>query len=270
LRETLPVLVDQAVVDPSQIAEVVGSVEGVESFHRVRSRGAEGSAMVDLHVRIAPSKTVQEADAIASEIRRRLLALEMVTDVTVHLEAQHSQEADGADILATLKHIADSLGVTIHESWAHRLEGGLYVDVHVGVNPRLTIGEAHALVDSLEVELRSRSPEVRGVHTHIEMADLHVQEGDRASEDLEERVRREVEKVVAGVPGLVNPHNVVVRHNRDEGQQYYISLECHVAPDLPVGEAHRLSHLLEQELKRRLTGAVDVFVHLEPVESAEE
>ncbi len=39
LRETLPVLVDQAAVDPQEIARVVGDVEGVESFHRVRSRG---------------------------------------------------------------------------------------------------------------------------------------------------------------------------------------------------------------------------------------
>ena len=39
LRETLPVLVDRAALDPNDIAEVVGSVKGVESFHRVRSRG---------------------------------------------------------------------------------------------------------------------------------------------------------------------------------------------------------------------------------------
>jgi cation diffusion facilitator family transporter len=87
LRETLPVLVDQAAFDPRKIAEVVRQVGGVESFHRVRSRGAAGSAAVDLHVRISPEKTVQEADAIAAEIRRRLLEQEGINDVTVHLSA---------------------------------------------------------------------------------------------------------------------------------------------------------------------------------------
>jgi cation diffusion facilitator family transporter len=264
LKETLPVLVDQAVVDPQKIAEVVRSVEGVESFHRVRSRGAEGSALVDLHVRISPNKTVQDADAIASEIRRRLLALEKVTDVTVHLEAQHSPETDGADIFATLKHIADELGVTIHESWAYRTGGQLFVEVHVGVNPRLTLGEAHALVDRLERELVVRAPEVTGVHTHIEMAELQVQEGDRATAELEQRVRSEVEQVVASLPGLGKAYNITVRHNRGDGRQYYISLDCSIASETPVGQAHRLSHLLEQELRRRLKGVVDVFVHLEP------
>ena len=94
LRETLPVLVDQASLDPNLIAGVVEKIGGVESFHRVRSRGAGGNAAVDLHVRVSPDKTVQEADAIAHEVRRRLLTLPGVSDVTVHIEAQRDTQAD--------------------------------------------------------------------------------------------------------------------------------------------------------------------------------
>jgi len=267
LRETLPVLVDQAVIDPRQIAEVVGRVEGVESFHRVRSRGAEGSAAVDLHVRIDPHKTVQEADAIAGEIRRRLLELGRVTDVTVHLEAQRDPQEDAADIFAVLKHLAGELGLTIHESWAHRLDGNLYVEVHVGVDPRLTLGQAHNLVDRLESELRQRNPQVKEVHTHIEMADLQVQEGDRAPGDMEQRVRAELEQIVDDLPALSSPHNVIVWRSRDGVDRYYVSLECTVAPETPVSHAHQLSHQLEHQLKQRLQGVVEVFVHVEPPET---
>ena len=149
LRENIPILVDRAAVDPRHIAEVVGSVSGVESFHRVRSRGAGGSAAVDLHVRVSPDKTVQEGDTIATEIRRLLLELDGVSDVTVHLEAQRSAETNAADIFAVVKHTADQLGLTVHESWAHRTDGRLYVEVHVGVDPRLTLGEAHNQVEQL-------------------------------------------------------------------------------------------------------------------------
>jgi cation diffusion facilitator family transporter len=83
LRETLPVLVDRAAFDPRQIADVVDEVGGIESFHRVRSRGAAGSAAIDLHLRVSPDKTVREANAIANEVRRRLMALEGVSDVTL-------------------------------------------------------------------------------------------------------------------------------------------------------------------------------------------
>jgi len=266
LRETLPVLVDQAAIDPRRIAEVVQSVEGVESFHRVRSRGAEGGAAVDLHVRVSPTKTVQEADAIASEVRRRLLELEQVSDVTVHLEAQRQAEANAADIFSALKHIADGLRLTLHEFWAYRLDGELYVEVHVGVPPDLTVGEAHRLVDRLESELRQRLPEVRQVHTHIEMADLRVQESDRAPLELEKRVQKEVEDILTGMPALSYPHNILVRRLRQDGEGYFVSLNCCIAPDTPVAQAHHLSSVLEEELRRRLVGVMDVAVHLEPIE----
>ena len=264
LRETLPVLVDEAAIDPAQIAAVARSVNGVESFHRVRSRGADGSALVDLHVRVSPKLTLQEADAIAKEVRRRLLELDKVTDVTVHVEAQRHAQADGADLFATLKHTASELGLVVHESWAHRLDGKLIVEVHVGVDPALTLGEAHDLVERLEVELRRRSPEIEVLHTHIEMADLQVGEGLHAPLELEQRVRQQVEQSVAGIAGLSRPHNLILRRDRPEDEHYHIALECHIASDTPVSEAHQLSHRLENEIKRRLPEVADVFVHLEP------
>jgi divalent metal cation (Fe/Co/Zn/Cd) transporter len=33
-----------------------------------------------------------------------------------------------------------------------------------------------------------------------------------------------------------------------------------------VGQAHELSHLLEQEIRRQIPEVVEVFVHLEPGE----
>jgi len=268
LKETLPVLVDRAAIDPSQIASVVRSVAGVESFHRVRSRGAGGSAAVDLHVRVSPEKTVQEADAIASEVRRRLLELDGVSDVTVHLEAQRAADANATDMFATVKHAAEQSGLTIHESWAHRTEGKLYIEIHVGVDPHLTLGQAHDQVDELERELYRRLPEVYEVRTHIEMAARQVEEGDRLPPELEQRLLLEIEQVVEQMPELVKPHNIAVRRNRNSLEGYYVSLECMIAADTPVSEAHHLSKVLEGELSRHLEGVSEVFVHLEPAESA--
>lgn len=267
LRETLPVLVDRAVVDPRRIAEVVSRVSGVESFHRVRSRGAQGSAAVDLHVRISPEKTVQQADAIASEVRRQLLALGEINDVTVHLEAQRQPGMEQADLFATLRQAAAELGLTIHECWAHQLEGSLYLEMHVGVDPRLTLGEAHALVERLEREMRQRAPELDAVHTHIEMASLSVEEAQRVPEHIEAQVRQVIEQVVAQIDNLDYAHNIIVRRSPADAERYHVALEAHVAGDMPVAEAHHLSSLLEHELGLRLPGVVDVFVHLEPPES---
>jgi cation diffusion facilitator family transporter len=264
LRETLPVLVDQAAIDPGEIAGVVETVEGIESFHRVRSRGALGDAAVDLHIRVSPDKTIQEANAIADEVRRRLLALDTVNDVTVHIEAQRQPEREAADMFATAKHASAELGLTVHEVWAHRAEGNLYLEMHIGVEPHLTLGEAHRLVDRLEGEVRARLPEVKAVHTHIELATARVQEDGLEKPELEEHIRLQVEHVVSQIPSLQHPHNIRIRRNPEAGDKLYISLECTVAPDTPVTQAHYLASLLEQEIGRRIEDVADVSVHLEP------
>ena len=100
------------------------------------------------------------------------------------------------------------------------------------------------------------------------MAELTVQEGDRAPLALEERVRAEVKEILSRLPALHDPHNLIVRRTQDDAEHYYVALECTIAPDTPVAEAHLISHALERELRSRLEGVVDVFVHLEPLEKA--
>lgn len=268
IRENLPVLVDQAAVDPFQIAEVVKGVKGVESLHRVRSRGAAGSAAVDLHVQVKPEHTLQEANAIADEVRRRLLELDGVTDVTVHVEAKRDPDAGAADLFATLRYIAGELGLVVHEAWVHSTGGSLTVEMHVGVKPDLTLVEAHALVDRLEHEIRARMPQVAGVHTHIELADPNIQVFDPAPQEMENRIRREVEQATGSIPGLAAVHNLVVRRDRGMSGRLFVSLDCTVPPDLPVAEAHDLASQLERELDRRLGDSIEVSVHLEPAEEA--
>jgi len=267
LRETLPVLVDEAALDPQRIAEVVQSVGGVESFHRVRSRGAAGSAAVDLHVRVSPKKSVQEGNAIADEVRRRLLVLDGITDVTVHVEAQRPQGLEAPDLFAAIRQAAGELDLAVHEVWAHRIQGDVFVEMHIGVDPRLTLGEAHNRVDQLEKNIRERMPEVKGVHTHIELATTRVEEGNPAPQEWESRILQAVEAAVGAIPLLSRPHNVRVRRDSHHPDHLLVSLDCVVAPETPVAEAHRLASLLEQDLANRMGGTADFSVHLEPPEA---
>jgi len=160
LRETLPVLVDKAAYEPQRIASIVEGVDVLSLFTGCAAGVRSATLPFDLHIRISPDKTIQEANAIADEVRRRLLALEGVNDVTVHIEAQRGPEPDAADLFAKVKHAAGELGLIVHEVWAHRNNGNLYLDLHVGVEPDLTLGQAHDKVDRLEREVRLRLPEV--------------------------------------------------------------------------------------------------------------
>ncbi len=260
VRENIPTLVDQAPIDPERIGAVVAGVAGVESFHRVRSRGAADSVAVDLHIRVDPRLPMQTANAIADEVRRRLLNLEGVTDVTVHVEAQRGPES-ALDIQQAVRLAAGEHGLAVHECWVQQMDAGIGLHLHVGVDPNLTLGEAHALVDHLEQVLRQRLPNLKSIYTHIETTSVDVLPTARVSRGLQQRMEQIVRDITDQIPGLSDPHDIQV--NQVEGR-LFIAVEALVDPALSVSEAHELSTRMQENIRAAAPNVGEVLVHLEP------
>lgn len=262
VRDNVPALVDRAPLDAEQIGAVVAEVAGVESFHRVRSRGPADQVAVDLHVRVASQLSMQEGNAIGDEVRRRLLNLPGVDDVTVHIEAQRGPES-AADLYAATKLAAQEIGVVIHEWWVQAVDNQLSLHLHVGVDPNLTLAVAHGLVDQLETMIRERQPQVQSVHTHLELATPEILPSARVSNGLQQRIQTVVEQAAAQIPRLRHPHNLQVR--QVEGK-LFLTVEAWVDGDLSMSEAHELSTRWQEAIRAGVANAGEVLVHLEPQE----
>ncbi|MCB0116148.1 MAG: cation diffusion facilitator family transporter [Caldilineaceae bacterium] len=260
VSENVPALVDRAPITEDTIGQVVADVEGVESFHRVRSRGTADSIAVDLHVRVDPRLSVNAANAIADEVRRRLLNLDGVDDVTVHLEAQRGPESTAA-LHEAVKLIADEEGVTIHEFWIQQLDAHIGMHLHVGVDPNLTLAEAHDQVDRLERTIQERLPEVASIYSHIETAVPEILPTARVSQGLHERIERAIEAAAEEIPALSYPHEIQI--HQVEGR-LFIAAEALIDGSLSVSEAHDLSTQMQDIIRARVPNAGEVLVHLEP------
>jgi cation diffusion facilitator family transporter len=263
VRENVPALVDRAPLAEESIGQVVASVEGVASYHRIRSRGPEDNVAIDLHVRVAPNITMQDANAIADEVRRRLLALAGVGDVTVHVEAERTADS-AADIYTTAKLAAQELGMALHECWVQSVDHQLSLHLHVGVDPTLTLSAAHDLVDQLEASLLERQTELTTVHTHIELANHEILPGSRVSNSLQKRVHLAIETAAGDISGLRHPHAIQVR--QIEGK-LFVSLEAWVDGALSMTEAHELSTQLQVAIRAAIPNISEALVHLEPYPS---
>ncbi len=89
IKESIPTLMDKKVLPVDQIEQIVLSVPGVRSVHHVRSRGHEQAVYADLHIRVDPGMSTEQAHAIATEIENKLHAFESdLQDVTVHVEPE--------------------------------------------------------------------------------------------------------------------------------------------------------------------------------------
>lgn len=80
-------LVDEAVLDPSTIEQVVLSVDGVSSCHKIRSRGTKDYIFVDLHVQVSSQTRMEDAHAISFQVEEKLKSSwRGIVEVLVHLE----------------------------------------------------------------------------------------------------------------------------------------------------------------------------------------
>lgn len=260
LRENIPALVDRAPLSAGEIGAVVAGVDGVESFHRIRSRGPEDSVSVDLHVRVDPRLPVEQANAIADEVRRRLFTLTGVADVVVHLEAQRGPES-AADLRQAVKLAAGELGIMIHEFWVQGDGQQVDLHIHVGLDPHETLNQAHTLVDQFEETVRQRRPEVSAIYTHIETAAGDILPSAQVSLGLQQRVAQIVQEAAAFTPGLSDPHSLQVR--QVEGQ-LFVAICALVDGRLTVREAHDLSTEMQERIRTHLPNAGEILVHLEP------
>ncbi len=265
VTENIPALVDRAPISEQDIGSVVAGVQGVESFHRIRSRGPSDHVAIDLHVRVAPALSMQEANAIADEVRRRLLNVPGVGDVTVHAEAERSQESS-ADLYSATKLAAQEFGIAVHECWVQESDGVLSLHLHLGVDPNLSLREAHDLVDHLERELHIRRPELQAIHTHIELASSEILPTARVSSGLDQRIHDQVVAAVHAIPHLSDAHNIQVR--QVEGK-LFISLEAWVDGTRSVADAHELSTELQEAIRAVIPNVGEVLIHLEPRETVD-
>lgn len=261
VRENTPALLDQAAIDQRQVAAIVAATPGVESFHRIRSRGHADAGAIDLHVRVAPELSMLQANAIADEVCRRLLALDAIADVTVHVEAQRRPGPATTDISTTVERAAAELGLRVHEQWLHRVGEDLLLELHVGVDPALSVGEAHALVDRLEQACRERLPQLTACLSHIELYTPEILAGAQASDALHTRVAAAVAAALQRTPGLALPHNLSVRQNAG---QLMVSFEVVADAQLPIAAAHALTSQLETDLRNHFPHLGEVLIHVEP------
>jgi cation diffusion facilitator family transporter len=71
----------------------------------------------------------------------------------------------------------------------------------------------------------------------------------------------DLERVVISVPGVIGCH-----HIRTRGSSDHVFLDLHVwlPADLPLREAHSLSHVVKDRLMTRYPQIVDAVIHIEP------
>lgn len=266
LKRTSYILTDASVVEPGLIEKTASSVPGVRLADRARSRGSSDAAYVDVHVKVDPAMSTNQAHAIATEVERRLIAdVPGVVDAVVHIEpSQAAPPSEWEDITTRARAEADAMGVGIHDLHAHEESSGRYsLEMHVEVPAHLSLGDAHAIADKLEQRIRDAIPRVDSVTTHIEPLPESVPDEEGQQEAQFTSLARRIKTLTDSITGRGTAHQVQVHH-----VDGHLTATIHVT--LPSSEPLTRAHALAEDVERRLLTTLPqlkrVVVHVEPPE----
>ena len=260
-KRTLDALLDVAPHGLREdITRAVNETEGVLDTERVRVRRAGQRYFVDVTISVPRTASLEQAhaasDAVESTIGRMVPA-----DVMVHVEPR---ARSNEHLFETIRAIAQRRGLAVHELSAHQLDGRLFVELHLEVDEKASLREAHHRATELESDILSVADPRALVNIHIEPLGARIP-GAAEMKGLSVSVQNFLNSLPAEYRELTNCHEVHVRT-----VEHKILVSCHCAMDggLPITQVHDITAKLEDRVKERFPQIYRLTIHPEPIEES--
>jgi len=263
LREAGDVLLDRAPEgDTAPLAAAVAAVPGVIATRRLRLRRAGNAVFADVTVAVPRAITFAEAHAITEAVEAAAHGVlpAVATDVVVHAEPAAAPDETPGDAIRLL---ARQEGLRAHDVRLRTIDARLDADLHVEVDPALTLDAAHALTVRLERTVRAANPEFGRINTHLEAPEM-------TAEPQEDVTTRRIELVAAvrdvadGVAGSGSCHEVKIYQLPTVARAFELVLHCSFPGALTVGQVHDQAVEIERRLHAALPDLRAVLLHAEP------
>lgn len=262
-KRTLDALLDAAPEGlQEQITGAIGQMEGVLHVERVRLRRAGNRYFVDATVSVPRTASLEQVHAWSDAIEQRVGEI-VPSDVVVHAEPRAPK---GEPFFDSIRAVAQRRGLAIHDLSAQQNDGRLFVELHLEIDPHLSLKDAHRQATELEEEIRGLRPEPTEVNIHIEPLGTAISSPDAGAGDLRD-LAKNIEEFLNQLPAeydeLLNGHNVLVRQ-----VEHHILASCHctMRSNLPITEVHDVTAALEDRVKEKFPQIYRVTIHPEPQE----
>ena len=263
-KRTLDALLD-AVPEglQEQIGDAIAEMDGVLAVERVRLRRAGNRYFVDATVSVPRTASLEQVHAWSDAIENRVDQI-VPSDVVVHAEPHAPR---GEPFFDSIRAVAQRMGLAIHDLSAQQDKDQLFVELHLEVDPHLSLKEAHRQATQLEDAIRELRAEPTEVNIHIEPlgTDISLTEENALDlRDLGRAIERFLHQLSAEYYELLNAHNVRVRQ-----VDHHILASCHctMRSELPITHIHDVTAALEDRVKEKFPQVNRVTIHPEPPEA---
>jgi cation diffusion facilitator family transporter len=256
MRRNVDVLMDLAPADAEEAARAaIAGIEPPVKLGRLRMRQAGARQFADVVITVPPGAAVGQGHAAADRVETALHDALPGSDVVVHVEPSHDEEA-----IRDRAHAA-ALAVPgvreVHNVSVLHVGRATELSLHLKLPGELALDEAHEIATQVEEAIQAAVPEVDSVQTHLEPL-AEAGEGRPMADDSLERdvVMRIVREITGEVPRELHFMQT------DGGLVAHLTLALEGGSRL--SDAHARASEIEEQIRRARPEIADVVVHTEP------
>ncbi|MFC1594721.1 cation diffusion facilitator family transporter [Candidatus Omnitrophota bacterium] len=162
-------------------------------------------------------------------------------------------QAPKAEFINSIHDAALSVGGIngVHDILVHNYGHANIVSLHIEVDKNMELAQAHHLATAVENEIRNKLKASAVVHIDLHEPTQKLTAG---------KIKKVLNTIMQLSPEVVNYHDV-----KFTSSQGLSTLDFHVIVkyDMPVEDAHALSHFLTKRIQKELKGYA-VSIHIEP------
>jgi len=238
-----------------KVEREIARTKGVTGYKSLKVRKAGKKTYVRVTVNTPEYVELEEAHSIASRVESNINRVVSGAEVTVHIEPLIGEPP----FELRVRRIAlEADGVReAHNIEFMNTQRGLCLSLHLGVDPKMPLEEAHHATEQIEKRLRAEFSELADVTVHLEPIENESIVG-RRFEDI---------TISEAVTKIVGSHKEIIRVGKimlyKAGTSLHIDVSCSFEKDVPLDLAHSIVTSIEQELMERFEKA-KVTIHQEP------
>ncbi len=238
------------------ILREIRKTDEVLKCKELRVRRVGQVTYVDAIIAVSPYAGIGDADTIAAKIENNLAKLLGKSSILIHLEPLEWDVPLELKIRDATSKVQGARG--LHNLSVTKTGSGLYVTLHVQVDPKLPLDEAHGIAESIEKGIEVSVPGVRQVTVHLEPSMPESTKG-RIVDDkyISERIR----SVIQAYPDVLEISAITTYST---GDRLHINVHCLFAGDASISEIHEMISQIEESVRQKFSNAI-VTIHPEPV-----
>jgi cation diffusion facilitator family transporter len=221
----------------------------------LRVRRVGDVTYVDAVCAVSPLAHIADADLIASRVEANLTRLLGKSTIMIHLEPLEWELPAELQVRNATGKVEGAKG--LHNVSVTNVGDGLFVTLHVQVDPSLPLDKAHEIARSVEQGIEESVPSVRQVTVHLEPSMPETATGTLVDD---ERVSDTIRSVVRGYSD-VREISAITTY-RAEGK-LHINVHCVFSGTTTISEIHEMISKIEESLRQKFEDAV-VTIHPEP------